>query len=91
MALLDGKIALITGAGSGMARATSRVFVREGAKVFGVDVSGREKETADELGDAFVPFNADVSAHRSSVAPSSRSTGARRPYSPPEPSGRSPR
>ena len=61
MGILDGKIALITGAGSGMARATSHVFVREGAKVFGVDITGREKETADELGDAFVPFNADVS------------------------------
>ena len=61
MGELDGKFAVITGAGSGMARATSRVFVREGAKVLGVDVSGREKETADELGGAFVPFHADVS------------------------------
>src|SRR3712207_811989 len=61
MGLLDGKFALITGAGSDMARATSRVFVREGARVFGVDITGREKETADELGDAFVPFSADVS------------------------------
>src|SRR5436305_8869899 len=57
---LDGKIAVITGAGSGMARATTRVFVREGAKVLAVDVSGREKETADELGDAVVAFGADV-------------------------------
>src|SRR3954452_12764192 len=61
MGELDGKVAVITGAGSGMARASSRVFVREGAKVFGADVSGREQETAEELGDAFVPFHADVS------------------------------
>src|SRR2546429_7039253 len=60
MGELDGKIAVITGAGSGMARASTRVFVREGAKVLAVDVSGREKETADELGDSVVPFNADV-------------------------------
>jgi NAD(P)-dependent dehydrogenase (short-subunit alcohol dehydrogenase family) len=58
---LEGKVAVITGAGSGMARATARVFVREGAKVLGVDISGREEETANELGDAFVPFHADVS------------------------------
>jgi NAD(P)-dependent dehydrogenase (short-subunit alcohol dehydrogenase family) len=62
MGELDGKVALITGAGSGMARATARVFVREGAKVLGVDVSGRENETAEELGDSFVPFHADVSS-----------------------------
>lgn len=61
MAELEDKIAVITGAGSGMARATTRVFVREGGKVLAVDVSGREKETADELGDAVVPFGADVS------------------------------
>src|SRR3954452_3008639 len=61
MGELDGKVAVITGAGSGMARATAKVFVREGARVLGVDISGREKETADELGDAFVPFHGDVS------------------------------
>jgi len=61
MGELDGKVAVITGAGSGMARATTRVFVREGAKVLAVDVSGREEETAAELGDAVVAFRADVS------------------------------
>jgi NAD(P)-dependent dehydrogenase (short-subunit alcohol dehydrogenase family) len=44
-----------------MGRATSRVFVREGARVLGADISGREEETAAELGDAFRPFNVDVS------------------------------
>lgn len=61
MAELEGKCAIITGAGSGMGRASARAFVREGARVLGVDISGREKETAEELGDAFVPFHADVS------------------------------
>jgi NAD(P)-dependent dehydrogenase (short-subunit alcohol dehydrogenase family) len=61
MAELEGKCAVITGAGSGMGRASARAFVREGARVLGVDVSGREQETAAELGDAFVPFHADVS------------------------------
>jgi NAD(P)-dependent dehydrogenase (short-subunit alcohol dehydrogenase family) len=61
MGELDGKVAVITGAGSGMARASAQVFVREGARVLGADVSGREQETAEELGEAFLPFHADVS------------------------------
>lgn len=61
MGELDGKVAVITGAGSGMARATAKVFIREGAKVLGADISGREQETAEELGSSFVPFHADVS------------------------------
>ena len=60
MGELDGKVAVITGAGSGMARACARVFVREGAKVLAADISGREKETADELGDAVQAFHVDV-------------------------------
>jgi NAD(P)-dependent dehydrogenase (short-subunit alcohol dehydrogenase family) len=60
MAELDGKVAVITGAGSGMARASTRVFVREGARVLAADISGREEETAAELGDAVVPFRCDV-------------------------------
>jgi len=61
MAELEGKVAVITGVGSGMGRACAQVFVREGARVLGVDVSGAQKETADALGDAVVPFQADVS------------------------------
>ena len=61
MGELEGKVAVITGAGSGMARATAQVFVREGARVLAADISGREDETAAELGDAVVPFRVDVS------------------------------
>jgi len=60
MGELEGKVAVITGAGSGMARATAEVFVREGARVLAADVSGRQHETADALGDACVPFTVDV-------------------------------
>jgi len=60
MGELEGKAAVITGAGSGMARATAEVFVREGARVLAADVSGRQHETADALGDACVPFTVDV-------------------------------
>ena len=60
MAELEGKVAVITGAGSGMGRAAAEVFVREGAKVLAADISGRQDETADALGDAVVPFQVDV-------------------------------
>jgi NAD(P)-dependent dehydrogenase (short-subunit alcohol dehydrogenase family) len=60
MGELDGKIAVITGAGSGMARASAKIFVREGAQVLAADISGRENETAAELGEAVVPFHCDV-------------------------------
>ena len=60
MGELDGKVAVITGAGSGMARASTRIFVREGARVLAADISGREEETAAELGDAVMPFRCDV-------------------------------
>jgi NAD(P)-dependent dehydrogenase (short-subunit alcohol dehydrogenase family) len=60
MGELEGKVAVITGAGSGMARACSEVFVREGAKVLAADISGREEETAAQLGEAVVPFHVDI-------------------------------
>jgi NAD(P)-dependent dehydrogenase (short-subunit alcohol dehydrogenase family) len=44
MGKLDGKVAVITGATSGMALATARLFVEEGAYVF---VTGRRKDKLD--------------------------------------------
>jgi NAD(P)-dependent dehydrogenase (short-subunit alcohol dehydrogenase family) len=60
MGLLDGKIAVITGAGSGMAKASTKVFVREGAKVVAADISGAEKDTAAEVGAGVLPVHCDV-------------------------------
>jgi len=60
MGLLEGKVAVITGAGSGMAKASANVFVREGARVVAADISGKEKDTAAELGSAAIPFHCDV-------------------------------
>lgn len=40
MALLDGKSAIVTGAGNGIGRATALLFAREGAKVIVNDVGG---------------------------------------------------
>jgi len=39
MARLDGKVALITGAGSGIGRESSLLFAAEGAAVVAVDVN----------------------------------------------------
>jgi NAD(P)-dependent dehydrogenase (short-subunit alcohol dehydrogenase family) len=60
MGLLDGKVAVITGAGSGMAKASVEIFVREGAKVVAGDISGAEKDTADAVGPAVLPVHCDV-------------------------------
>src|ERR1700740_3516055 len=60
MKLLEGKVAVITGAGSGMGRASCNVFVREGAKVVAADISGREKDTATALGSNVLPGHCDV-------------------------------
>jgi NAD(P)-dependent dehydrogenase (short-subunit alcohol dehydrogenase family) len=60
MGLLDGKVAVITGAGSGMAKASTKVFVREGAKVVAADISGAEKDTAAEVGAGVLPVHCDV-------------------------------
>ena len=60
MGLLDGKVAVITGVGSGMAKSAVEVFVREGAKVVAADISGAEKDTAAEMGEGVLPFHCDV-------------------------------
>jgi NAD(P)-dependent dehydrogenase (short-subunit alcohol dehydrogenase family) len=60
MGLLDGKVAVITGAGSGMAKASTKIFVREGARVVAADISGAEKDTAAEVGEAVLPVHCDV-------------------------------
>lgn len=58
---LEGKVAVVTGAGSGIGAATVMRFVEEGASVVAVDVSGREEETASAAGNACVACHADVS------------------------------
>ena len=60
MGRLDGKVAVITGAGSGMGRASAVLFAAEGAKVICADRSGDEEETAKIIGDAAASVHVDV-------------------------------
>ncbi len=64
MGELDGKVAVITGAGSGMGKASVKVFLREGATVVAADISGAEEDTAreacDEFGGEVLPVHCDV-------------------------------
>ena len=60
---LKGKVAMITGAASGLGLAMARRFTEEGAKIIVNDVSGSAAEaTAKELGGHAVPFDVSDSA-----------------------------
>ena len=60
--MLEGKIAVVTGASSGIGRATARLFVENGAEVIGISRSLKRLEpVAEELGERFHPFELDVS------------------------------
>jgi NAD(P)-dependent dehydrogenase (short-subunit alcohol dehydrogenase family) len=60
MGELDDKVAVITGAGSGMAKASVKVFAREGAKVLAADISGAEQDVAAEVSGDVLPVHCDV-------------------------------
>jgi NAD(P)-dependent dehydrogenase (short-subunit alcohol dehydrogenase family) len=65
MGQLDGKVALITGIGSGIGQAAARLFCDRGATVFGVDINSQAGETLrQELhakGQSFQFYEADLS------------------------------
>lgn len=61
MGKLEGRVAIVTGAGSGMGRAAALLFASEGAKVVCADVSGHEESAAREIGQDAVAVHADVS------------------------------
>lgn len=59
---LEGKIAVITGAGSGMGKAMAELFAAEGAKLVLADISGKQEEVAASIGEIAVPVHCDVSS-----------------------------
>lgn len=66
---LKEKVAVITGAASGMGRAMAELFVKEGAKVVGADWHGEAMEAAaKEIGGAIVAVRANVADEAECVA-----------------------
>jgi NAD(P)-dependent dehydrogenase (short-subunit alcohol dehydrogenase family) len=62
MARLAGKVAFITGAGSGIGRATAMLFAREGAQVVVAEIDSQAgEETAQLAGDSAIFVRTDVS------------------------------
>src|SRR5881398_4021447 len=67
MGRLERKVAIVTGAGSGIGEATARLMAREGASVVVADINGTEAErVAGELGSA-VAAEVDVSDESSVI------------------------
>ncbi len=58
---LSGKVAVITGAGSGMGAAMVELFCREGARVIAADISGEQNRVAAGVDGECRPFQVDVS------------------------------
>ena len=68
MGILEGKVAAITGAGSGMGKACARIFAREGARIVVSDISGAQDVTQAEIGDSAVATRCDISDEKQVAA-----------------------
>ncbi|BAI96242.1 short chain dehydrogenase [Sphingobium sp. TA15] len=60
---VEGKIAIVTGAGSGIGKAMAEMFAKNGATVVVADISGDEEGVAKAIGGLASHFNVDVTQH----------------------------
>ena len=61
MPRLAGKVAVVTGAASGIGLAATRLFAQEGASVMAIDLdAGTLQKAVEDLGPSVTPFAADV-------------------------------
>jgi NAD(P)-dependent dehydrogenase (short-subunit alcohol dehydrogenase family) len=65
---LKDKVAVITGAGSGMGKAMAELFAAEGAKLVLADISGKQNELAESLGDVAIAVHCDVTQEADIIA-----------------------
>ena len=62
MGRFSGKVALVTGAASGVGRATVRQMVKDGANVSGIDINQEGLEAlSEEIGEQFHHIACDIS------------------------------
>lgn len=64
MKKLDGRVALVTGAGSGIGRGIARAFAKEGAKLI---LTGRSRERLDPAAEEVKGLGAEVLVHPADV------------------------
>lgn len=66
--VLESKVAVVTGAGSGIGRATARMFAAEGARVVCFDRTEAVRDTVASIGDSAVAFEGDAGSEADVVA-----------------------
>src|SRR4051812_21584934 len=68
MGALDGKVAIVTGAGQGIGRAYALRFAQEGAQVAVADLNDENASTvAKEIGDEAIAVHVDVADEQSTL------------------------